>query len=125
MAASAYTQNWISDWFKGVTAPDAPADEYAQLYVGNPNASGVAVTAFSSPRVAITWGSDTAGSMAAAEIDWGVATAAVADVDYIATFDAAAAGNLLRYELLTNGPIDIADGAPVSYAAGALISAIT
>jgi hypothetical protein len=116
-----YMSNWILNWFKGTTAPSAPAGLYVSLWDGDPNGAGsdVTTTIRAAGRVAVTLGTVSDGVVSnSVEIDFGNADAG-ATVSYFQIHDAASGGNALATAAVT-ATKTITAGDPVKWSVGAL-----
>ncbi|RPH72711.1 MAG: hypothetical protein EHM78_02070 [Myxococcaceae bacterium] len=121
---STYLGNKIVRWLGGQAMPTAPATVYLALFDGDPKAAGVEVSADvnSAGRQAIVWTVPSAGTVNVMEssddVDWGASEGDV-DLDWVAVFDAASAGNRLASKALSS-PQSILTGQQVLFSAGDL-----
>lgn len=125
---STYLGNAICRWLAGNAMPTEPANCYVGLFDGDPKGAGSEVTATirSAGRVAITFDAIAAGTdnevTNSADVDFGTAEGAVANLDYVGIFDGAeeSGTNLLFSKQLTGGPFGADEGSPVKFLAGDL-----
>ena len=126
-----YLSDKILNHLRGNAAFTMPAGLYVGLFSAAPTAAGggteVTTTIRVAGRLAATFGAPsavTAGRSIAntAAVDYG-ASAGAASVTHFGVFDAASAGNLLWYAPVPT-PLSITTGINVSFAIGALTTAI-
>lgn len=125
---SDYLRNAALNWIKGSAMPTAPTTVYIGLFSVAPTDAGggteVTTTIRAGGRVAATFGTVASGSMSnSAIVNFGTA-AGGASLAAFGIFDAASAGNLLGWGVLTT-PQTASTGNSVSFAAGALVTSIT
>lgn len=125
---SDYLENRVLDHFLGATASSAPATVYVALFTAAPTdaGGGTEVTGGSYARVAVTnnatnWPAAAAGAKAnGTAITFPAPTAAWGVIVAFGIFDAAAAGNLFWWGLVTpNKTVNNGDPAP-AFAVGDL-----
>lgn len=120
---STYLGNKVLGWMAGNAMPAAPGTVYAALYDGDPKSTGTEVTDTirAAGRVAITlstWATGTTNTMDnSADVDFGNAAGAVANLSHVAIFDAATGGNILFSHALTGGPFSVSAGTSVKFPA--------
>jgi len=124
---SVYLGNKVCRWLAGNAMPAAPAACYVGLFNGNPKTSGTEVTDTinAGGRVAITFDAiadDGADNQItnSADVDFGAAAGDVANLDYVAIFDAVSSGNLLFSKALPGGPFAVTAGTPIKFLSGDL-----
>lgn len=127
---SNYLEDKILNWLKGTSMGTSPAGLYVRLFTADPTDAGstaneCTTTIRAGGGVAATFGSITTASGAntmanTGTVDFGTAAGAVTGVSHFGIFDAATGGNMLYSDALTT-PRNVALGAAVSFAAGALV----
>jgi hypothetical protein len=110
-----YLGDMLLDWLKGAAFDAAPADIYASLYNGDPDAAGVELTGtINLTRQAITFGSIAARSMDnSAEIDFGTANA-TGTATYVVLWDAAVSGNQISKKSIASAGITSGEKVAIS-----------
>ena len=95
LAASTLANKWLN--MLGGSAFTAPTNTYVELHTGGPGAAGTSNVSSTTARVAVTWGSASAGSVSESNTptwsSWAGTNGEV--VTDIAVWDASSAGNFL------------------------------
>lgn len=130
--ASTYLQAARQNWYKGTTYPAAPTNVYVALFTAMPTQAGAGGTEVSGTgyaRQAISaasgWGAISGGTTGpwsianAGTTNFGNAGSAWGTVLGFGIYDASTSGNLL-YVANFGSSVIISNGAPVSFAAGAI-----
>lgn len=121
-----YMGNALCRYFAGTAMPTAPTGLYVALYDGDPKGAGTEVTTTirAAGRVACPVTSPAVGNTNTmsnnADVDFGNAAGAVANLSHFAIFDAASAGNMLAAKPLTGGPFSVSAGRQVLFVTGDL-----
>ena len=122
---STYLGNKLCRWLAGNAMPAAPGDCWVGLFDGDPKAAGSEVTSTIrvAGRVAISFDAIADDGVDneitnSADVDFGDAAGAVANLDYVGIFDAAPGGNLLFSKALPGGPFAVAAGMPIKFLTG-------
>lgn len=135
--ASTYLQAARQNWYKGAAYPAAPTNVYLALFTAMPTQAGTGgteVTGTGYARQAISaaagWGAISGGTTGpwsianASTVNFGNAGSAWGTVLGFGIYDASTAGNLL-YVANFGSSVIISNGAPVSFAAGAITVTVT
>lgn len=128
--ASTYVQAARQNWYKGTAYPTAPANVYVALFIAMPTQAGTGGTEVSGTgyaRQAISaatgWGTISGSGpwsiATAGATNFGNAGSAWGTVLGFGIYDASTAGNLLYVATFTSSVV-VSNGAPVSFAAGAI-----
>jgi hypothetical protein len=123
---SPYFGNKIVRWVNGNAMPTAPTALYLAIFNGNPKTSGVEVGGVinvSTARRPITFATVASGAAhlltSNVAVDWGNAAAAT-DFTHLGLYDASSSGNLIASKIANGAPISVAAGASVLFASGAV-----
>lgn len=124
-------RNRLVDYLRGGGAPAAISGLYAELYNGDPQASGSSVQSTvtgSANRTAIAFGASASGLAAnSGTVTFAASAAGGATITHLALFDAVTGGNLVASHALTSGSQTVTAGnpVPVQINAGGVTLAIT
>lgn len=128
--ASTYLQAARQNWYKGTAYPTAPTNVYVALFTAMPTQAGtggteVSGTGYARQAIAAAAGWSTISGTGpwsianAGTVNFGNAGSAWGTVLGFGIYDASTAGNLL-YVATFGSSVVISNGAPVSFAAGAI-----